>query len=783
MIEINDKLFVLNTKNTTYAFEITSLGLLEHLYYGRKITLKTSDGLKEHHVFAPGNTNVYSKDEPGMSLEDIRLEMSSFGKGDIRKPFIEVINSDGSFTSDFLYDSYTLSDGKEGTLINEDDMELPSSYGSKEEVQVLSVLLKDKENNLELELIYSVFEESDVITRSAVLKNTSGSEITIKRLMSTMLDFDPGEYTFTTFTGAWAREMNREDMKVGSAKLVNSSYTGTSSNRSNPFVMLSHGNVCEDYGECYGINLIYSGNHYTAVEKSSYGKVRLVSGVNPQSFSWNLKEGESFKSPECVMTYSNLGYNGMSGHMHDFVNNHVIRGSWKDRLRPILLNSWEAAYFDINEHKLISLAKKAKDVGIELFVMDDGWFGERNDDTTSLGDWYVNKKKLPNGIKGLADKVNKLGLMFGIWVEPEMVSQKSNLYKDHPEWAMKIPGKMHSEGRNQMVLDLTRKEVQDYIITAMSEVFSSGNISYVKWDMNRTFTDVFSSSLPADRQSEVFHRYVLGLYRVMGELTRKFPDVLFEGCASGGNRFDLGVLSYFPQIWASDNTDAYCRGIIQNGYSYGYPQSSVTAHVSDCPNHQTLRITPLDTRFNVASFGVMGYECNLKDMSSDELKVIKAQVEDYKRMREYMQFGRFLRSEGHEDHVHWTIVSKDKTKAVSMVMQGLVKPNTHLKVLYPKGLSENKLYKITVRENDYDLRSFGGLINYVAPFHVKQDGVIHNIAAKFVKMHSEKESHKMYGDAMMYAGVHLKSAFASGGYNDELRYYPDFGSRLYFIEG
>ncbi|MCQ2516937.1 MAG: alpha-galactosidase [Saccharofermentans sp.] len=783
MIYINDKLFVLSTKNTTYAFEVTSLGLLEHLYYGRKITLDTSDGLREQYVFAPGNTNVYSPDEPGMTLEDIRLEVSGLGKGDFREPFIEVVNPDGSFTSDFVYDSYSLAGGKDGSLVKGDDMELPSSYGTRDEVMVLTILLKDTENNLELELIYSVFEESDIITRSAVLKNNSGSKIIVKRLMSSMLDFDPGEYTFTTFTGAWAREMNREDMKVGSAKLVNSSYTGTSSNKNNPFVMLSRGDVSEDSGECFGINLIYSGNHYTAVQKSSFAKVRLVQGINPQSFTWTLNEGESLAVPECVMTYSRMGYNGISGNMHYFVNNHVIRGSWKNKTRPILLNSWEAAYFDINEHKLLSLAKKAKDVGVELFVMDDGWFGERNDDTSSLGDWYVNKKKLPNGIKGLADKINKLGLMFGIWVEPEMVSSNSNLYRNHPEWAMKIPGKKHSEGRNQMVLDLTRKDVQDYIITAMSEVFGSGNISYVKWDMNRSFTDVFSSALPVDRQGEVFHRYVLGLYRVIGDLTRKFPDILFEGCASGGNRFDLGILSYFPQIWASDNTDAYCRGIIQNGYSYGYPQSCVTAHVSDCPNHQTLRITPLDTRFNVASFGVLGYECNLKDMSDDALNAIKAQVEDYKKMREYMQFGRFYRFCGCDNHVHWTIVSRDNAKAVSMVMQGLVKPNTQLKVLYPRGLSEEKLYRITVRENDYDLRSFGGLINYVAPFHVKQDGVVHNIAAKFVKMHSEKESHEMYGDTMMNAGVHLKSAFASGGYNEELRYYPDFGSRLYFIEG
>ena len=352
--------------------------------------------------------------------------------------------------------------------------------------------------------------------------------------------------------------------------------------------------------------------------------------------------------------------------MHTFVRECIVRGEWKKKLRPVLLNSWEASYFDIDEEKLLKLAKAGKDVGIELFVMDDGWFGKRNSDNCSLGDWKVNKDKLPNGLKGICDKINALGLDFGIWVEPEMVNVDSELYRNHPEWVMEIPGKPHSEGRNQRVLDLANPKVVDYLIETMSDVLSSANISYVKWDMNRIFSDYYSKFLPKERQGEVSHRYVLGLYKMMSELPQRFPHILFEGCAAGGNRFDLGILSYFPQIWASDNTDALYRVNAQTGYSYGYPMSTVTAHVSSCPNHQTLRSTPLKTRFNVAAFGVCGYECNLCELSDDELKEIKEQIAIYKEWRDVLQFGDFYR--GKDDNIHeWTCVSSDKKKAVGML--------------------------------------------------------------------------------------------------------------------
>ena len=793
MIRECQKTFILETAQTTYSFGVTPTGHLEHLYYGRKIRLGEGcmDALREKRAFAPGNANVYDAEHTGLSLEDVRLEMSSYGKGDIREPFIEVVHADGSYTSDFLYEKAEITKGKT------DYETLPGSYDENGEVDHLCVTLRDKQYGLVLELHYYVYEDCDVITRSAKLLNESGTAVTLKRLMSAQVDFDTADYTFTTFTGAWAREMRRTDTKVRAGKYVNTTYAGVSSSRANPFVMLSERGTTEDAGACYGFNLIYSGNHYEIVEVNSYGKTRFVSGINPQSFSWLLEDGTSFEAPEAVMTYSPDGFNGMSQCMHKFVREHIVRGTWKHKMRPVLLNSWEASYFDINEHKLLSLAKAGKEVGIELFVMDDGWFGERNDDSHSLGDWQVNTKKLPNGINGLCQKIKALGLDFGIWVEPEMVNVQSRLYEQHPEWVLDIPGKPHAEGRNQRILDLTRQDVQDFIIEKMSEVFASADISYVKWDMNRIFSDYYSRALPAERQGEVSHRYVMGLYRCMKELTECFPEILFEGCASGGNRFDLGILSYFPQIWASDDTDALCRAEIQNGYSYGYPMSTVSAHVSSCPNHQTLRITPLETRFHVAAFGVCGYECNLCDMKKEELEAIRAQIALYKEWREVLQWGNFYRGRNFADsadgaesalanlpgnEIEWTCVSADRTRAVGFLMQKLVMPNVHFNYYRAKGLEPEARYHFYNRELKYNIKDFGGLVNTVSPVHIKQDSAVHNLVAKFVKMDGEIEDCHAYGDTLMYSGIHLKQAFGGTGYNNEVRFYPDFGSRLYFME-
>ncbi|MCM1308166.1 MAG: alpha-galactosidase [Butyrivibrio sp.] len=793
MIEKIDGRFILHTAGTTYCFRVLPTGHLEHLYYGRRLTLPSGEGMEplfEKHAFAPGNTNLYDKESTQFSLEDVRLEMSSYGKGDIREPFVEIVHADGSSTSDFLFESAEIKKGKDSFAA------LPGSYGGEDEVEQLCVTLRDSGYGLLLELYYYVYEDCDVICRSARLINNSKENIRLLRLLSAQLDFDEAGYVFTSFNGGWAREMRRNDVKVCAGRHVNASYTGTSSSRANPFVMLSRETATEDFGECYGVNLIYSGNHYECCEVSSFGKTRLSAGINPQSFCFVLEPGECFEAPEAVMTYSANGYNGMSAHMHKFVREHIVRGEWRDKERPVLLNSWEAAYFDIDEHKLLKLAKAGKEAGVELFVMDDGWFGERNDDTSSLGDWEVNKKKLPSGISGLSGKIRDMGLLFGIWVEPEMVSVNSRLYEEHSDWALQIPDKPHSEGRNQRILDLTRKEVQDYVIEAMSGVFASGDISYVKWDMNRTFTDCFSAALPAKRQGETAHRYVLGLYRCMRELTERFPHILFEGCAAGGNRFDLGILCYFPQIWASDDTDALCRAEIQNGYSYGYPLSAVSAHVSACPNHQTLRITPLETRFNVACFGSFGYECNFCDMKKEDLAAVKEQIALYKKWRGVLQRGDFYRGRsftsaenggsvlsGDEgNYMEWTCVAPDKKSAVGLLLQKLVRPNTQFHYYMPKGLMPDARYHFFNRKLKYNVKEFGDLVNTVAPIHIKQDSLAHNLIAKFVKMEGEQEDFYACGDTLMYGGVRLKQSFGGTGYSEQVRFFQDFGSRIYFME-
>ena len=790
MITINNNMYVLDTDNTSYVFAVLGSGQLEHLYYGRKLHANEAV-MTEKHTFIPGNTNVYNKDDSSYSLEDVCLEMSSLGKGDIREPFIEVTYPNGSSTTDMVFDRAEIIQGKE-----EYDT-LPGSYDDNGEVEQLVIYLKDRNYNLTLELHYYVYEKCDIITRSAKLVNSGNESIRLERLMSMQLDLNESDYELSFFNGAWAREMNRSRISLRAGKYVNESVTGTSSNRANPFFMIGRSSTTEDYGECYGFNLIYSGNHYEAAQVNSYGKLRLVSGINPATFSYMIEAGKCFEAPEAVLTYSYKGYNRMSHNMHEFVRKHIVRGSWRDKERPVLINSWEAAYFNINERKLVKLAKAAKDTGVELFVMDDGWFGERNDDTSSLGDWTPNSRKLPNGIAGIADKIKESGLKFGIWVEPEMVSVNSRLYEAHPEWVIEIPDVEHSEGRNQRILDLTYEAVQDYIIEKMSEVFSSADISYVKWDMNRIFSDYYSKNLPPDRQKEVSHRYVCGLYRCMKELTNRFPDILFEGCAAGGNRFDLGMLCYFPQIWASDNTDALCRAQIQYNYSYGYPLSCISAHVSASPNHQTLRNMPLESRFAVAAFGLLGYECNMCDMNKEELNAVKCQIELYKKLRNVFFTGTFYRTESFEEEnagnasvlnngkgnrAEWTVVSTDKKKAVGLIMQKHVIPNTQYACYRAKGLDEAKKYHFYNRKLQYDIKEFGELVNMVSPIHIKQGSMLQDILSKLKKMDGETEDYVAYGDTLMYSGVKLKQGFSATGYNENVRFFQDFATRLYFME-
>lgn len=780
MIYNEKDLFVLETKDTSYCFRVMPQGHLEHLYYGKKINLEHGwDPLIQKTEFLGGTQIVYSKEFPNVGLEDLNLELSSYGKGDIREAFIDITHEDGSSTSDFKF--------KEARILNEKKEldTLPSAYLPDQGTEPvnLEIELYDSNYDITLILIYSVFYDSNVITRSAKLINTSDGKIWLERIMSSQLDLEPDDYVVSTFHGSWAREMNRYDTPIQAGIIVNDSKLGISGNRSNPFFIVSKKNTCEEHGDCYGFNLIYSGDHYAAVEVNCMGKVRILNGIQPENFRFLLMPGESFEAPEAVMTYSDRGFTGMSHNMHHFIRNHIIRGEWKDRERPVLINSWEANYFKFDEEKLLKQAKVAAEAGIELFVLDDGWFGKRDDDTSSLGDWKENRKKLKSGLKGLAEKINALGMDFGIWVEPEMVSEDSDCYRTHPDWAVRLPDKPHSYGRNQMILDLTRKEVRNYIIEEMTRVFSGANISYVKWDMNRIFSDRYSAFLPADRQKEFSHRYIMGLYEVIGTLTKRFPHILFESCSSGGNRFDLGMLCYMPQIWASDNTDAICRAAFQTGYSYGYPLTVVGAHVSGCPNHQTLRNTSAETRFEVAAFGLLGYECNLAEFSKEEFKAVKEQIAFYKKHRKTLQFGDFYRIKSNEKGIYqWLCVSPDKSMAIGLHLQKEVVPNLPHAVFRTRGLDEEAYYRFTNRQQIFNIKEFGGLINMISPIHIKQDSLIHNVIAVVKKMPGEVEDCKASGSVFNHAGVKLKPSFAGTGYNENTRLQKDFSSRMYLWE-
>ena len=767
--------FVLDTDNTTYLFAVTPSRHLEHLYYGGKIRIDKAEDcahIRERHEFELGNCISYDKKFPQVMLEDMCLEMSGAGHGDIREPFVSLVYPDGSRSVDFLYEKSTLSNQKEPLQT------LPCAYTENGKTEHLTVELRD--GALVMELHYTVYPACDVITRSAVLLN-EGDTVQVERLMSMQLDMPFGGAAVTSFHGAWGREMNRHTAALPVGKLVLESRTGCSSNRVNPFFMVHSPDANEASGSVYGFNLIYSGNHYAAAEVNAYGKTRIVSGIQPEGFRWLLEKDGRFETPEAVMTYSENGFTGQSQNMHRFVRSHIVRGVWRDRPRPVLLNSWEACYFNINEKSLVSMARSAKDLGVELLVMDDGWFGERDNDRCSLGDWTPSVKKLPGGLRSLAEKIIAEGLKFGIWVEPEMVNTDSRLYRKHPDWAMAIPGKRHSEGRTQRVLDLANPEVQDFLIQKMSEVFSSAPVSYVKWDMNRIFSDVYSPYLPAERQGETAHRYIMGLHRVADTLAKSFPDILFEGCASGGNRFDLGMLCWFPQIWGSDNTDAICRAHIQEGYSYGYPQSCVGAHVSASPNHQTLRRTPLATRFAVAAFGALGYECDVRDLPSPEKQAIREQIALYKKWREVLQFGDFYRIT--EGNLHrWTCVSPDKSRAVVLLLQELTEANVQAHRLQLRGLDPDKTYRLYNIPGRVDVKVFGSLINTVTPVHVRQDSVLHNVIAKQVKMNGETENVTATGSVLMHTGVMLSPAFSGSGFNEKVRIFPDFAARLYFLE-
>lgn len=685
------KVFVLETKNSMYQMQIGEFGVLLHLYYGRKVgdSLMTGRIVKRDRGFS-GNPYEAGRDRT-FSLDVLPQEYPGFGNGDYRVSGLEAEHEDGSSIADFRYVSHRIYPGKyqlEG---------LPAAHAKETEAETLEITMKDQGSGLTAVLIYSVIPACDVMTRAVKVCNEGEKEVTIKRIMSLSIDFENRPMDMIHFHGRHGMErlMERQELHQGIQSI--GSVRGASSHHHNPFLILCDHEAGETFGECYGMSFLYSGNFLAEVETDQMNQIRAVMGIHPGHFGYHLNKGETFTAPEVLLSYSGEGLEQLSHNYHRIYREHVCRGRYVKEPRPVLVNNWEATYFDFDEEKLYNIAKTAKESGIEMLVMDDGWFGNRNDDTSGLGDWVVNTEKLKEGLWALVEKVNGLGLKFGIWVEPEMISEDSDLYRKHPDWCMQIPGRQPSRSRSQLNLDITRKEVRDYIMESLFAVFDNCNIEYVKWDMNRSLSNVYSAALPKDRQGEVYHRYVLGLYEMQEGLIQRYPNLLLENCSGGGGRFDGGMLYYSPQIWCSDNTDAIERLKIQYGTSFGYPISAMGSHVSACPNHQTGRITPFETRGTVAMAGTFGYELDLEKLTQEEKEQVKKQIADCKKLAPLVLTGDYYRLNSPYDasrYSVWQFVSEDKSRAAVMGVQLRGEYNPVIEFIRFRGLDPEAHYRL-----------------------------------------------------------------------------------------
>ena len=685
----NFKTFHLRTKNTSYVLKVMETGHLSHLYWGRKLKVDNLEYFVRRRGF--GSFAADTDNISGFQLELIPQECPTFGATDLRSPSLEFQYEDGTSATDLRYKSHRIYEGKQRLS------GLPAVYvESEEEATSLEITLVDSLKNLEVILTYNVFENFDAITRSLKIVNNSDEKINIERVLSANVDFTTDEFDFIQLSGSWGRERHilRNPLRSGSQAIE--SRRGASSHAQNPFMALCSKDANEEYGEVYGFSLVYSGNFLANVEVDMYRNARAQIGINPFDFKWLLESKEEFQAPEVVLVYSSKGLNGMSQIYHNLYRKRLCRGNYRDKVRPVLINNWEATYFDFNEVKIKEIAKEASKLGMELFVLDDGWFGNRNDDKSSLGDWFVNEGKLKGGLSKLAKDINNMGLEFGLWFEPEMISPISKLYEKHPNWCIHIPGRTRSQARSQLILDLSRKEVCDYIIESISKILESANISYVKWDMNRNMTEVGSLGLTSERQRETAHRYILGLYRVMEEITIRFPNVLFESCSGGGGRFDPGILYYMPQTWTSDDTDAIERLKIQFGTSMVYPPISMGCHVSAIPNHQANRTTPLETRGVSAMAGNFGYELDITKLSEEEKEELKEQISLYKEIRETVQFGTLyrLKSPFNSNEVAWMMISEDKNEVVVSYVRQWALVNESFSNLKLTALDKDSEYEI-----------------------------------------------------------------------------------------
>ncbi len=657
------KEFHLHNSKVSYILCILENGYAGQLYFGPAL----ESGRSYRHLYR----TVFDGFSNRGSIF-VHFEYPSAGNGDYRVPAVTLTQEDGSSVIEPVYLGHRIYAGKEKIP------GLPATYVDEAgEADTLELDLGDKKSGAVITLCYTIFRDYAAIARHVRIKNGGSQKLMLHCAMSASLDLPDQNWDLVTLTGAWAREchINSRHLVPGTKAYISSKY-GESSHYQNPFIMLKRPDTNETKGEAYGFSLVYSGNFLAEVEADPYNSARVRIGINPDGFAWELAPGAVFDTPEAVLAASNQGLGGISDALHGLYSERLVRGEWRGKERPVLINNWEGTYFNFTEERLVEIAEAAKDLGVELFVLDDGWFGKRDSDTCSLGDWQVNRAKLPHGIDGLAKKVNELGLKFGLWIEPEMISPKSELYGRHPDWAAAIPGRPRTEERHQYVLDFSRPEIVDYIFGELSALFSSANISYIKWDMNRPITEPFSLSLPAARQGEFFHRYCLGVYSLYERLREKFPHILFESCSGGGGRFDPGMLYYAPQAWASDDSDAIERIKIQWGLSLCYPQSAMGAHVSAVPNHQTGRITPLQTRAAVAFFGAFGYELDATKLPAGDRETIREQIAFYKQYRPLFQQGRFVRllSPYEGNDAAWMVVSPDKKKAIVAFFRVLNQP-------------------------------------------------------------------------------------------------------------
>ena len=684
-----DRTFTLQTKNTTYQMQVDRYGFLLHLYYGKK-TDGCMDYLLTYYDRGFSGNPYDAGEDRTYSMDTLPQEFPCYGNGDFRSTAFAVENADGSMSCDLRYKSHKIFDGKynlEG---------LPAVYASEEEAQTLEILMEDPVTGVKVVLLYGVLPAQDIITRSVSVKNESSGKIYLNKIESASLDFLYGDYELLTFYGRHAMERNVQRVPVVHGTQKIGSVRGTSSHQYNPMMILAEKETTEDKGNCYAMSFVYSGCFQGEVLKDQLNQTRMMLGLQEEAFRYPLETGEMFQAPEVILSYSSEGMNRLSQNLHHCIRQHICRGKYKEEIRPILINSWEAAYFDFTGDTIYELAKAAKEVNIDMLVMDDGWFGKRDDDNSGLGDWFVNEKKLGGTLGNLIKRINDLGVKFGIWIEPEMVSEDSDLYRKHPDWALTVPGRNPVRSRNQLVLDFSRKEVVDAIYDQICKVLDQGNIEYVKWDMNRSLMDVYSS-VTRD-QGRVLHDYVLGLYDFLERLVQRYPNLLIEGCSGGGGRFDAGMMYYTPQIWCSDNTDAIDRLRIQYGTSFGYPVSVVGSHVSAVPNHQTGRKTPLHTRGVVAMSGTFGYELNLMKLSEEEKQEIREQIAEYKSYAPIIQNGLYYRLSNPttEEICAWEFVhtdEKEQSKVLLNIVMQVIHGNMTVNYVKLQGLEETAVYR------------------------------------------------------------------------------------------